>query len=286
MDQTSSKDNIIKIIYHKRNESPKYIEIKKNRLITFFIILPSIAIIGVIIGLIGLINSSPFHLIQNYRLNQKSKIQYEEGLKFKNQYADLKSNYDQLLLSKNGLNQEVTSLKTELEHLNGPLPQNGDSPKNFKCPPVQECPRIDNQLPSGGSLNYLSLFRPIQMQKDRTRPASMTLSDFQTEIVRENLNFNFNINNQLGQDVKLTGHIVVLMKNEIQIQVYPMNALYNKDYQLSFNSGEPFATQRFRPVIASFLKPRKAGNYLFTIFIFAKNGDLLHFQNVPMTIKL
>jgi len=287
MDQNKSKDSIVKVIYHKRNESPKYIEIKKNRLVTFFIILPIITILGIIIGFIGLINSSPFHLIQKYRQNEKSKTQYEQGLKFQNQYQDLKASYEKLLALKNGLDQELNQLKTEQETLGGPIPQNNE--KNLKCPPIKECPKettLPTTISSSPNLNYLSLFRPVQQQKDRTRPASMSLTDFQSELVRDNLNFKFNINNLLGQENKLTGHIIVLMKNELHIQVYPMAAFYNKDYQISYNTGEPFATQRFRPVVASFLRPRKAGNYLFTIFIFAKNGDLIHFQNVPMTIKL
>ena len=76
------------------------------------------------------------------------------------------------------------------------------------------------------------------------------------------------------------------MKNELGISVYPQTALSGPETQINYFSGEPFATQRFRPVDASFLKPRKAGNYTFTVYIFAKNGDLLHFQSLVLQVKI
>jgi hypothetical protein len=85
---------------------------------------------------------------------------------------------------------------------------------------------------------------------------------------------------------KLSGHIIAVMKNELAIQVYPQSALNVQSSQINYSSGEPFATQRFRPVDAGFLKPRKAGNYIFTVYIFAKNGDLIHYQSVILPVKL
>ncbi|MBY0413312.1 MAG: hypothetical protein K2Q18_04070, partial [Bdellovibrionales bacterium] len=80
--------------------------------------------------------------------------------------------------------------------------------------------------------------------------------------------------------------IVVLMKNELAIQTYPLQALGGSDFQINYSAGEPFATQRFRPVDASFVKPRKSGNYSFTVFIFSRTGDLIHFQSVNAALKL
>jgi hypothetical protein len=136
-------------------------------------------------------------------------------------------------------------------------------------------------------LSTLSFFKPVQNQKDKTRPASLSLNDFKVVNNRENINFQFNINNLLGGDVKLAGHIVVLLKNDQVIEVYPMNAMNSpREAQINYASGEPFATQRFRPVIASFPKPKKGGNFIFTIYIFAKNGDLLHYQGVILPVAI
>ena len=75
------------------------------------------------------------------------------------------------------------------------------------------------------------------------------------------------------------------MKNELGIQVYPFNVLNTPETQFNYATGESFSTQRFRPVDASFLKPRKPGNYIFTAYIFAKNGDLLNLQSIILPVK-
>ena len=135
-------------------------------------------------------------------------------------------------------------------------------------------------------LSTLSLFRPIQDQHDRSRPASLNLSGFKVVSNRDTTNLQFNIIPAIGGEGKLAGHIIVIMKNELGISVYPQTALSGPETQINYFSGEPFATQRFRPVDASFLKPRKAGNYTFTVYIFAKNGDLLHFQSLVLQVKI
>jgi hypothetical protein len=151
----------------------------------------------------------------------------------------------------------------------------------LKCPATPACPAAGTANTIG--LSTLSLFRPVQGQRDRTRPATLNLSGFKVIGNRDTTNFQFNI--IPGGESKLAGHIIVLMKNELTIQVYPQQALGGNDTQINYSSGEPFSTQRFRPVDASFLKPRKPGNYTFTVYIFAKNGDLIHYQSVILPVK-
>lgn len=280
------KEDVISVIYSTRNDSPKHILIPKKKLVYFFVVLPLLAIIGLSLGVIGLINSSPFHLIQNYKINNEA----HEVIKQSNQ---LRENLRRA-------NEENINLKNEIQNLKKTAEQkvvatetaSPDPKKDGKkeiCPPTPVCPNPKTDAPMTNSigLSTLSFFKPIQMQKDKTRPASLILSDFKAIVNRETLNFQFNINNQLGGDVKLAGHIIVLMKNEQMIEVYPMNALNSaRDYQMTYTSGEPFATQRFRPVDATFPKPKKGGNFVFTVFIFAKNGDLIHYQTVYQVVKI
>lgn len=274
MTDKSDRDSV-SIIYHQKSDSPKYFEIKKSKIYLILIGLPTITLIALVIGAVGLVHTSPFHLVDTYRQSNEAR---------------------QVIQKQNALMEENEELRTELEQLKeqslNPQPSEGTesaegpAPVDGKCPAPVICPTgpVSATVSSIG-LSTLSFFKPIQGQKDRTRPAQINLSGFKIAAGRDNVNLQFNIIPALGEDVKISGHIVVLMKNEFGISVYPAHALAGPDHQINFSAGEPFATQRFRPVDASFLKPRRPGNNVFTIFIFSRTGDLIHYQNATMAIK-
>ncbi len=286
-DQASSKEqlksgkNFISIIYHQRNDSPKYFEIKKTKLYWFIIGLPTFTFLALLLGVLGLVNSSPFHVIENYRHNQlaRQEMNVEEDLKEENEK----------------LKTEMQSLEERLKTLSGNTPPETAvvaappmTDANGKiCPAPMPCPPV----PVAGTINSiglstLSLFKPIQGQRDRTKPAVLSLSGFKVVNNRDTLNLQFNIIPSNPDDVKIAGHIVVLMKNELGISAYPLQAFGSSDFQINYSAGETFATQRFRPVDANFVKPRKSGYCSFTVFIFAKNGDLIHFHTVNLPVQL
>jgi hypothetical protein len=282
-DKTENKRDSISIVYHQRNDSPKYFEIKRSRVYLFFIGLPAVTLIALVIGVIGLMNTSPFHLLENYRQNSKTR----------SQIANQKEMEQDLKEKAGSFEQENADLKAQVMTLQGQL-NNGATPAttpvvagDVKCPAPVTCPApaISGTINSIG-LSTLSLFKPIQGQKDRTRPAVLNLSGFKTAVGRDNVNLQFSIIPAVADDSKISGHIIVLMKNELAIQAYPLQALGSSDFQINYSAGEPFATQRFRPVDASFVKPRKSGNYSFTVFIFSRTGDLIHFQSVNLPLRL
>lgn len=264
----SNKKDSISIVYHQRNDSPKYFEIKRSRIYLFFIGLPTITLIALVIGAIGIVNSSPFHLISNYKMASKNQADLSR----------LKT-----------LAEENNELKLEIEDLNqkninpaqNVLTQGGTlDVSNNQAPPTT------NTTINSIGLSITSLFKPIQGQKDRTRPAILNLSGFSADIGQENVNFKFNIIPTVTDDSKISGHIIVLMKNELAILAYPPAALGGNDFQINYSAGELFSTQRFRPVEAAFARPKKSGNYSFTVFIFSRTGDLLHFQSVNIPLKI
>ncbi len=274
------KDDV-SIIYHVRNDSPKHIIIKRSKFLTFVILMPLITIIGMALGIVGLIHTSPFHLIQNYQKNTEAR----EAI---NSVATLQSNLQNSISENQNLKSEVDKLKIEMQNCT-PKATETSSGQPTPTPLIKEtaCPAVNAPMATSIGLSTLSLFKPVQNQKDKTRPASLSLNDFKVVNMRDTVNLQFNIINLLGNDVKLAGHIMVLMKSDTMIEVYPINALNSpRDFQINYTAGEPFATQRFRPVDASFPKPRKPGNHVFTVFIFAKNGDLLHFQSVLLPVKI
>lgn len=271
------KNDSISIIYHQKNDSPKYFEIKRSKVYLFFIGLPTLTLIALVLAVVGVLNTSPTKLINNYRENQ---INREENSKKDELQAQVR-----IALAEN------EKLKIQLEEKKGsatdlPVAEStATTPNNCPAPVTCPAPGISGSANSIG-LSTLSLFRPIQGQKDRTRPAVLNLSGFKTSIARDTVNLQFNIIPAVTDDSKISGHIIVLMKNEIAIQAYPLQALGGNGFQINYSAGEPFATQRFRPVDASFVKPKKSGNYSFTVFIFSRTGDLIHFQTITAPLRL
>lgn len=279
----SNKKDSISIIYHQRNDSPKHFEIKRSRVYLFFIGLPTITLIALIIGAVGLVNTSPFHLLRNYKMASKTRADLSKNENLVEENEELKSEIAALQEQAKAQSEAAAVAATTTAPVAAsttPTPA-GTCPAPVACP----VPAVSATVNSIG-LSMLSLFRPIQGQKDRTRPAVLNLSGFKAEVSRDNVNLKFNIIPAVTDDSKISGHIIVLMKNELAIQTYPLQALGGNDFQINYSAGEPFATQRFRPVDAGFVKPRKSGNYSFTVFIFSRTGDLIHFQSVNIPLKL
>lgn len=276
----SAKKDSISIIYHQRNDSPKYFEIKRSKVYLFFIGLPAITLIALIIGAIGLVHTSPFHLMENYRQNKEAQQELSN--------QEMMEEKIQSLLEQNeSLKKELTDSQEIKEQNSQTTPTTTTANGETKCPAPVTCPTapVSGTVNSIG-LSTLSLFKPIQGQRDRTRPATLNLSGFKALVSRDTVNLQFNIIPAVTDDSKISGHIIVLMKNELAIQAYPLGALGGSDFQINYAAGETFSTQRFRPVDASFVRPRKSGNYSFTVFIFSRNGDLLHFHTVAFALKL
>lgn len=265
-------EEYISIIYNKKNDSPKYFELKKSKLLLFFIGLPTVTLVAIILGGIGLVNTSPFHIIDNYRQNQYARD------------AEAKAN---LLIDKVQKNEdEKKDLIHKVSELQEKLASSEDANKSTseekdKNPGPTNCPPSS----SVAGLATLSFFKPIQGQHDRTRPATLNLSGFKVSSSHDAIVLQFNIIPAVSGEAKLSGHIIVLMKNEQTIQVYPQQALTGTNSQINYTSGELFSTQRFRPVEARFLNPKKSGNSIFNVYIFARNGDLLHYQSFTLPIK-
>ncbi len=278
----SNKKDSISIIYHQRNDSPKHFEIKRSRVYLFFIGLPTITLIALVIGAVGLVNTSPFHLLSSYRMASKTRADLSRSENLEEENAELKSEI--ATLQEQAKAASAVTAPAAVATTTTPAAPTG-TPGACPAPVVCPAPSVSATVNSIG-LSTLSLFKPIQGQKDRTRPAVLNLSGFKAEVSRDNVNLKFNIIPAVTDDSKISGHIVVLMKNELAIQAYPLQALGGNDFQINYSAGEPFSTQRFRPVDAGFFKPRKSGNYSFTVFIFSRTGDLIHFQTVNIPLKL
>lgn len=293
-----NEKDLVSIIYYQKKDSPKYFEIKKSVFFWWFVILPAITLLSASIAIFAAIHLSPTHLLQNY-------------LSAKN-YSAMKSEIEVLLNEKDRLLEELKTKNNEIIKLKQTETTTEDNPAAIATntkptntidagqPKTQESTTSKTNVeldpvsqdsskklnPQALGLNYLSIFKPVQGQKDRTRPAQISLSGFNVVTLRDTINFKFNITPLLPNEQKIAGHILVIMKGETGLQVYPQMSLNAPDAQISYSAGESFATQRFRPVDANFLKPRKSGQFVFTVLIFARNGDLIHTQTVPLFVRL
>ncbi|AUN98732.1 hypothetical protein DOM21_07425 [Bacteriovorax stolpii] len=279
--ETAKKDSV-SIIYHQKNDSPKYFEIKRSKIYLFFIGLPAITLVALVIGVVGLLNAGPARLLQSYQQNKFIRERQSKSEDLENKLADqmeenVKLKNQLLAFEEQGKTPTATP---------GTESKTTTAPSDAKCPAPVTCPAPVSGTVNTIGLSTLSLFKPIQGQKDRTRPAILNLSGFKALVNRDTVNLQFNIIPAVTDDAKISGHIIVLMKNEIGIQAYPYNAFGGSDFQINYAAGEPFATQRFRPVDASFVRPRKSGNYSFTVFIFSRTGDLIHYQSMAYALKL
>jgi hypothetical protein len=269
-----SKEENISFIYNQRNDSPKYFELKKSKLLFYAVGLPTITIFALILGVVGIVHTSPFHLIDNYRQNAKAREAIAKSNSLQNQLKKAEE-------EKAELAQKLSALQEKPESTNSPQDPNGQPSSQVR--PTSSINDLKN-MPA--PLNHLMLFKSVNGQKDLSKPASLNLSDIKVVTNRDTVNLTFNIIPAGEVDKKIAGHIIVLMKNEFGIQFYPQQVLTNAEAQINYLSGESFATQKFRPVDASFLKPKRSGNSIFSIFIFSKNGDLVHYQTVNLNVKI
>jgi len=126
----------------------------------------------------------------------------------------------------------------------------------------------------------MGLFLPVPGMQDLTRTPNLAIENIDLILSGDRIQMKFNIINQTKNNEKLAGYIFVLMKQGDKIYFFPESSLQQNEFKVRFNSGESFATQRFRPVDNVYFpyNPSLGTDYLFKILIFSRTGDLLYKQ--------
>jgi hypothetical protein len=132
-----------------------------------------------------------------------------------------------------------------------------------------------------GALNFIS---PVSGQKDLTSPARINIQDIKVESIEEKVFVRFNIVNITPNNTKLSGYIHLFVTDGNTMRRYPSVVEDVDTFNLSYNSGESFATSRFRPVEAVFKKLDKKST-VFKIVIFNRLGDLIHQQQFKQQVN-
>ena len=165
------------------------------------------------------------------------------------------------------IREENTLLRTELHEsreLNGQLQRRLSTP--------QEEP---------DALNALSLFAPIQGQRDLREETPLSVGDIRVDRNPGDTRFNFRITNLTEGRRRIRGLVFVVMKTRDSYTLWPASGEGPAERQFRFEEGELFATSRFRPVEAVFGPLAEGESPLFQIVIFSSTGDILHNRFYP-----
>ncbi|MEK6625358.1 MAG: hypothetical protein AABY86_10340 [Bdellovibrionota bacterium] len=238
-DTDSSKYSFL--LYEKK-APPRYFEIQKSTLRLLFFILP--LIFSLLSGL------------SYYSLRKYFKIRHQE-------HQIVPSVVDQFNAERSSLQSEIK----DLHGLNQELQAKLTSPQ--MTPPASE-----------GALNsnVFDIFTQIHGMKDLSNTNIFTIEDPEVIFIKEQLHFRFNIVNQTKENLKYSGHVFVIFKDENAYHVYPSESMTADNFKIQFNQGESFATTLFRPVEATFKAPPQGEQGNFNVFIFSRTGDLVHKQ--------
>lgn len=124
-----------------------------------------------------------------------------------------------------------------------------------------------------------SLLAPIQGAQDLRSQKIIDIEGTQTVIDSSKVVLKFNILNQETQE-KVQGHVLVFMRDNQGIQIYPEANAINSSNLTQFNRGEKFTVARFRPVEATFSRPPlKSKSLFFKIALLNRTGDILVFKD-------
>lgn len=164
----------------------------------------------------------------------------------------------------------IKELKERTQELEGKLEQVALLNKEF------ETKLTSSSVGSG--LTKLSLFKNTPGQLDKTNPPIFSIDDPQILSDKTNVVFKFNLTNVTENGGRVAGYLHVLTKVNGAFYRYPPLNEEGDDFSINFNSGESFATSRFRPVEATFTNLGARGKIVFQVLVFSRTGDLMHRQ--------
>jgi hypothetical protein len=232
-------------ILYENNSAPSYFEISKSLFRFLFIGLPFVAFLSILISVGGALY---FKQIKRMVEKKEPKI-----------IAELKSQRRELLVRQKQLEDDQKKLEEKLA--------SGGESSN----------------PSQQGLDSLALFKDSPNRKDLSQAPEVSLDEFRTTVNNDKLLVEFKITNLTKEQKKIAGFLFVVMHEGSKINVWPANSFEEQEMSVVFNKGELFATTRFRPVLASFDKP-KENELLFKVLIFNRLGDLMFKKIISHTL--
>jgi hypothetical protein len=243
MEKTKDPKKLAFILYEDHS-APSYFEISKNLFRFLFIGLPFVAFLAILITVGGALY---FKQIKRMVEKEEPKI-----------ITELKTQRLELLQKQKQLENDQKRLEEKLA--TGTAGTSG----------------ADN-------LASLALFKHSPNRQDLSQAPEVSLDEFSTKVSNDKLLVEFKITNLTEEQKKVAGFLFVVMHEGSRVSVWPANSFVDQEMSVVFNKGELFATTRFRPVLASFDKP-KENELLFKVLIFNRLGDLIFKKLISDTI--
>lgn len=105
----------------------------------------------------------------------------------------------------------------------------------------------------------------------------VNLDQFEMITSSDRMNLKFQIISSTPEQ-KVTGHVLVFMISDSGVIAYPKDANLYLTQGVKYSLGEPFSVSRLRPTNAEFFIRPIGENVKFAIYIFNREGDLLHIK--------
>jgi hypothetical protein len=237
MDRNLPANKLAFILYEGHNV-PRYYEIKKGLFRFILYGLPLITFISTLISLVGFV-----YLEQLEKMAERKEPRI----------------ISELRLERDQLQANVIEIEKERKLLQDKIASGSSSSDT-------------NQ-----GLSTLALFKESPGRNDLTKSPELGLEEIEVSSLEDKVTLDFKIVNLTKDQKKFAGYIFVLMKSADQLHVWPAGSYGENKMHVIFNTGELFATSRFRPVKATF--PLIDGNEtLFKVLIFNRIGDLVYKQ--------
>jgi hypothetical protein len=122
----------------------------------------------------------------------------------------------------------------------------------------------------------MTIKKPYGMQ-NLLNENSVSLDQFQLQNENNKVSLKFQIISS-KPETKVTGNVLVFMISEMGMMAYPPEANSNLAEGIKYSMGEPFAVSRLRPTNAEFSLHLTGESVKFVIYIFSREGDLLHIR--------
>lgn len=142
--------------------------------------------------------------------------------------------------------------------------------------------QLSNKLSEGPAATtaedpYLMVIKKPYGMQNLISQNKVTLDQFEFLHDKEKVNFKFQIISSTPE-TKVTGHVIVFMISDTGVMGYPDSVNAAATQGVKYSQGEPFSVSRLRPTNAQFNHILSGANVKFVIYIFSREGDLLHIR--------
>ncbi len=135
-------------------------------------------------------------------------------------------------------------------------------------------------VPTTDAYTPLKIFNSVPAQSVSSEQKNFSINEMKISAEDNKININFLLTNITEDGRKLSGFIILVMSDYSDIHFYPSTIITQDSFEVKYNTGEPFAVEKLRPVSASFPTISDAKNFIFKVLIYSRQGEILLDKNI------